>query len=329
MVAAPRHIAALTAALAAVVSLAGCGSGSSPGQALVRVGDAPITRATLSHWMTVMRGGPGDPAGGGDNALRRQALQFLISSQWLIGEASHQGLSIDEREVRKQVEREEQTSFPGGPAELRQFLKSTGQSVADVELQARSELARAKLRGMLDRSAGRPTRAQIAFYYARNRGRFHVPVRREARFTNRKTRAAAEKLKREVEAGKSLTSPAQRRVGELFAGAGAPPSQRNDYERAIFAAPPHRVAGPFHIHADYFLYEVAKVIPATTRTLRQVEGQIRKQLLDERRRQTLGAFIKAWRARWTARTDCAPGYVVQKCRQYRGPLAAEDALELK
>jgi foldase protein PrsA len=328
-VAAPRHIAALTAALAAVISLTGCGNGSPAGQVLVRVGDTPITRATLDHWMTVMKGGPGDPAGGGNKALRRQALQFLISAQWLIGEASSQGLSIAQREVRQQVEREEQTSFPGGSAELREFLKSTGQSVADVELQARTELAQAKLREMLERSAGQPMRAQIAAYYARNKGSFRVAERREARFTNRKTKAAAEKFKREIEAGKSLTSPAQRRVGELFTSAGAPPDQRNDYERAIFAATPHRVAGPFHIHADYFLYEVAKVIPATTRTLRQVEGQIRKQLLDKQRRQTLAAFVKAWRSRWTSRTDCAPGYVVQKCRQYRGPLAAEDALELK
>jgi hypothetical protein len=48
--------------------------------------------------------------------------------------------------------------------------------------------------------------------------------------------------------------------------------------------------------------------------------------------QVLAEFIKAWRAKWRAKTSCQPGYVVEKCRQYKvtssTPAPAENPLTL-
>jgi hypothetical protein len=40
------------------------------------------------------------------------------------------------------------------------------------------------------------------------------------------------------------------------------------------------------------------------------------------RQRALAAFLRGFTARWTARTSCRPGYVVQECRQFPGPKAA-------
>jgi hypothetical protein len=60
----------------------------------------------------------------------------------------------------------------------------------------------------------------------------------------------------------------------------------------------------------------------------QVRRSIAASLAHERWVRALRIFIIAWRRKWTAKTDCQPGFVVQKCRQYRGPRFPGDPLAL-
>lgn len=317
------HIATGAAALLLAVSLAACGGGSSSGQVIARVGGEPITAGTVDHMVAVLKGGWTSPGTGGgrDQALRRQALQLLITSRWLIGEAASRGIAISGPEVRRKIDVVERMDFPGGVAELREFLKATGQTVAELELQAKAELAQAKLHQLAIASAPAVTQAQIAAYYAAHRSSFLVPERREARFTNRKTRPEIMQLKREIEAGRSITSPAQRKVGELFTSARVPPG--DPYEQAIDSGKLHRVAGPFKLGADEWLYEVVKIIPGRQRTLAEVAGSIGRRLTSERTNAAVAAFTSAWTSRWTAMTDCTAGHVVSGCRQYQGGATSE------
>lgn len=303
----------------------GCG-GPSSSDVVARVGDESIAKASLTHWITVLKGGPSAPTGSAssERALRKEVLELLISSRWLIGEAARRGISISRHEVRQQIGRVEQVEFAGGTSELSGFLKSTGETVADLELRAEDELASAKLRRLAIASVPSVTEAQVAAYYSQHKQSFIVDGRREARFINRKSRAAAEKVKQEVEAGKSLTPPGRRRVGEIFEGAHVPPSPGNEYEEAIDASPPHKVAGPYPIGNDFWLYEVVRVIPAHQKTLSEVASAIGRRLTGARRRAALMGFVDAWRTQWTAKTDCKPGYVVSRCRQYAGPAARDD-----
>jgi parvulin-like peptidyl-prolyl isomerase len=315
------------AVLAFATALAGCGSNGSGGQVIARVGDEPITRSALEHWTRVLAGGTAvanDPAANRGHALRERALEFLISSKWLIGEADRRGVVISGREVRQQIDRLEKVDFPGGVEELREFLKSTGQTMADVELQARAELASVKLRELAVANAKEASAAEIATYYARHKHRYLVPERRLALFDNTKKRDKAERIKRKVEAGQSLTPEVRRSVGEIYAGAKVPPG--DPYEAAIDSAKPGVVTGPFSIGADFWLYKVVKVIPAHQRTLAQVARSIRHQITAEHRRAALRSFIRFWTARWATETDCAHGYVVRGCKQYSQVQSPADEL---
>jgi hypothetical protein len=316
---------ALSALVLLGVAIYGCG-GPSSSEVVARVGDAPIAKASLTHWITVLKGGPSATTGSAssERALRREVLGLLISSRWLLGEAARHGISISRHEVRQQIGRVEQIDLAGGTSELSGFLKSTGETVADLELRAEDELASAKLRRLAIASVPSATEAQVAAYYSQHTKSFMVDGRREARFINRKSRAAAEKVKQEVEAGKSLTPPERRRVGEVFEGAHVPPHPGNEYEEAIDASPPHKVSGPYPIGNDFWLYEVVRVIPAHQKPLSEVASAIRRRLTRARRRAALAGFVDAWRTQWTAKTDCMPGYVVSLCRQYAGPAARDD-----
>jgi hypothetical protein len=323
----PRQIAMCGALVAATVGLTACGGSD---DVAARIDGAPITKAAIGHWTSVLE--PGASASGSPGqrgqARQRRAIDFLISARWLVGEAASRGLGVSRQDVQQQVA-ERQAAFAGGEAEYHKALAAKGEDVGDVELQVQAELASARLRQLATASLERVTPSQVAAYYAHHRQRFVLPERRVVRMSNRKTRAAAAQLKREVDAGQSLTSVAQHMVGEGLMTFESAPGARNQLELAVYAARPHHVVGPFKgSDVEYDVFEVEQVIPPVSQTFARVKDTIRTLLLEERARRALADLGAAVNAKWTPRTKCDPGYVVQKCSQYNGPKAPEDPLSL-
>jgi hypothetical protein len=321
--------ALLVPPLCAVLVACGSQGSDAPGALIARVGGISITNATLVHWVKVLDGGgSSDPPGARGSGLRSRALEFLISSHWLIGEAESRRILIARKEVLQQIDRIEGQTFPGRLPELRQLLKPTGESVGDVELQASAELAAIKLRAFAESSAPPVTTKQIATYYASHKGAYFEPEVRLAWHTNTKKFATAARLKREIEAGEtSLPTRAQRHVGEEFAAAHVPPGN-DQYEQTIDSIPARKLSGPFHIRNDFFLYEVRVVIPSRQHTLPEVSGPIRRRLGESRRHEALEAFLTSLGARWRAKTDCASGDLVLRCRNFRSAQPVAHLLEL-
>jgi hypothetical protein len=315
----PRLAACLI--LASLLGLSACGE-SSDGVA-ARIGHSTITKASVAHWMSVLAGGRDRPKPN-DRALRARALDFLISSIWLTGEAAQRGLGVSQQEVTHSLTEREKASFPGGAREYHDFLKASGESLTDAELQARAQLAAAKLRALALKRAGAVSSSQIAAYYRQHRSSYVTPERRVVQITNRKTLAAARRLMGEVRRGRGLISRAQRQVGEGWVTVSSSPSRRNALEKAIYAAKPKVLAGPVEAAGVYDVLRVQRVIPPTTQTLAGLRGVILRKLLDRRRAAALARFARAWRTRWAARTDCWHGYVMPGCREYDGPRALPD-----
>jgi foldase protein PrsA len=310
--------------LIAVTGFAACGS-SVPDSVVVRVGQTAITETTVDHWMSAMAGGRivRDPSKQ-DQTLRQQALAFLISSQWLIGEATNQGLKVSKQEIEQRFKEKKNTSFPGGEAEFHEFLKTTGQTVSDVMLEVKAELASSKIRQKVASREPKITQVQIAEYYTRNKQRYVRPERRELAITNRKSRAGIDQLIREIESGKSLASVTQLESVQRQATSGDK-DKSNALEKAIFSAKPN-VLDSAKLRVDYYLFKVKQITASSEQPLAQVQSSIRKQLTAEQQQRTLAEFIKAWRKKWTAITDCHTGYVVPGCRQYKGPIVPEAGL---
>jgi hypothetical protein len=313
-----REAAVCAVVLGALITLESCGSGASD-PVVVRVAGVSISRATVDHWTTAIAGGRVTRDPSRRQSLREQALNFLISSDWAIGEALARGLKPTKREIEQQLQQKRSASFPGGEDEFREFLKQSGRTLQDATLEAKAEWAASQLRRLAAR--GEPEiSAQVAAYYSSHKERYLIPEQREVEITNRKHPAEVVKLKREVESEKkSFSRFSQRGIAER------PRRLIPKLDRALFSAKPDVLTGPIKQRVDYYLFKVTRIVPAKRRPLAQVEEQIRKQLAARQRRETMAGFIKAWRSRWIARTRCSPGYVVQKCRQYSGDKAPEDA----
>jgi foldase protein PrsA len=308
-----------------IAGVAGCG-GSVQGPVAVRVGDITLGASAVNHWTKAIGlGSEVDRSlGKSHGAPREQALHFLISASWLIGEAAERGLAVSEATVKHRLQ-ERIESVPDGKSEFEAEISSTGRTVADVELEIKAETAAMRLRAMVARRARRVTQADVAAYYWRHRLRFRVPEVRLADLIEgiHGTRAVAIALGRRIGPGRSFAGRSLHEHVARLAPSKTARRDNTDLLRTIFAAEPDRIAEPARFHNAWVLVLVRKVVPGRIKSLAEVKEGITSQLTSQRSHVTLLDFLAAFRSKWTARTDCRPGFVVQKCSQYRGAKVPE------
>ena len=99
------------------------------------VGSESITGATYSHWATVARMSEAPASGKGlppsTAQTRTEALGFLISSDWVLGEARDLHIVVPAAQIKRQFDRVKAQQFRTR-AQFEAFLRSSGETVADL-----------------------------------------------------------------------------------------------------------------------------------------------------------------------------------------------------
>ncbi len=309
-------------ALLVTLGVFGCGN-SANGPAVVRVGPDAIGERTVTHWAHVIeRGGMlGESSGGERGAPRERALDFLISSTWLAGEAERLGLAVPSQAVdRGALER----SAASGD-EFDERLHSTGQTAADVKQEVRAELTLAAIRGSLAKRAAQVTDDEVAAFYQSNRRMFIESESRDVDLIETlPSRAAALALVRRVGGGSRFAKKAFHEKPSRASIAKWKQLDKKAVLRAIFATRPGVVSRPMRLGESWIVFVVRRIIPASLEPLAKARGKIVQILTARRHAQITAQFDREYKAHWTARTSCRPGYVVQGCAQYNGPIAREE-----
>ncbi len=312
------------AMLSAAVTIASCGSGkSSP--AVAQVGGASIDRTTVDHWASVIKrqSALGASVGRSTGTYRERALGFLISSDWLVGEAAARGLEVSDSEVERGL-KDRIESVPNGRSEFQAELASTHQTIRDVELEVKATLAMEKLQEWLSRRVSDVSEAEVADYYRHNLRKFRVPDQRVVDLIeDLPSRAEATALGDRLGPGQRFTKKAIREIVPRQTPYEAAHSENHQLVHAIFAAEPGKVGGPASFNNHWVLLVVRKLVPGSVKPLASVKAEISKRLLDRRRQVTVTNYIASYRRKWTSRTTCRPGFIVQKCSEYRGRVEPE------
>jgi SurA N-terminal domain len=124
----------------------------SPEQLVACVGTRPITGAEFLHWSHVARKALETPAvetrakdaRGSAAAIATEVMGYLISSDWVQAEAQERGIVVSETAVRHTFDHIRDVQFPKR-REFRAFLRSSGQTVADLLLRVRLNLLSARI----------------------------------------------------------------------------------------------------------------------------------------------------------------------------------------
>jgi foldase protein PrsA len=310
----------------AAAALTACG-GTPKDAVVVRVGDVAIAKGTVDHWTSVIErkgaftGFRGQPQG----SARRRALALLISSHWLIGEAARERVLPPESALDEAVEAREQEA-PG----FARRLRATGETVPDVKLEMRAELAGETIREQLADRASRVSRRDVLDFYRANAAQFRAPeVRVVDLLENLPSASAATALVRKIGTGARFAKLAYREHVTRSPGIMATHEKALVVE-AIFAARPGAVSRPVQLNHHWAVFVVRRIVPPRPQRLASVRGEVLKRLNVTRQRAIATSFDREFLARWRAKTSCRSGYVAPGCPQAHEPLGRyEDPFSLR
>ena len=128
------------------------GAGSSV-NAVAFVSGAPIPKTSYAHWLAIEKslGATGSPA--------HQALGFLITSQWVLGEAAARHITVSEAEVKQHFAELVHKSFPK-TGSLKKYLSKSGETEADLLARIKVELLASRIAAKI--TAGKSTAQRSA-----------------------------------------------------------------------------------------------------------------------------------------------------------------------
>jgi foldase protein PrsA len=349
---------ALCAFFVPAAVLAGCGG--IPGNAVADVDGNSIEKTAFEHWMGVLAKSGGQkptatppqppdykacvadkrkttpkPAKGQPKvtdtalktqckkdyeALRTQALQLLISVQWIQGEADQMGVKVTDAEVKKSFDQQKKQAFPKAP-DYAKFLKNSGQTQADIDQQVRLELLRNKIIKKATAGSDKVSDAQIKKFYDTNKTRFAQPERRDLRIVLTKTKAKAAEANKALDGGESFAKVAKRlSIDQASKSQGgklpgvAKGQQEKALDTAIFNAKKGKLVGPVKTQFGYYVLEVTKVTAASQQTLQQATATIKQTLASQNQQKALTRFANGYQKRWRAKTECRDGFKTPECK---------------
>ena len=258
-------------------------------------------------------------------SLQQEVLGFLISSSWVLGEAGSLGVKVSDKEVKKRFEQIRNQQFPKS-AEFEKFLANSGQSVSDLLLRVKLNLISSKIQQKIAKQKAKVTQSEIEKYYHENQQRFSVPEKRDLELILTKTEGAAKKAKAEVESGKSFASvaksssidPTSKANGGQLPGV-VKGQEEKSLDQAVFSAKKNVLSGPVKTAFGYYIFRVKNTTAGSQQTLQQARATIKAQLTATQQQSALTNFVKRFKAKWTAKTECRAGFVVMDCKQYKAP----------
>ncbi|HEX4837417.1 MAG TPA: peptidyl-prolyl cis-trans isomerase [Solirubrobacteraceae bacterium] len=259
-------------------------------------------------------------------ALKQQVLGFLISANWVLGEASDQGVKVSDNEIKKQFNQIKSQQFPK-EADFQKFLANSGQTVSDLLLRVKLDMLSSRIQKKVTKDAAKkPSQKEIAAYYEQHKSQYGQPERRDILIILTKTQAQAEKAKQEIQSGKSFASVAKKYSIDPVskASGGSLPGvvkgqEEKALDTAVFTAKLNVLGGPVKTPFGYYIYEVKKTLPASQQALSQVQSSIQQQLTAQKQQKALSEFVKNFRKKWEARTECRAAYSVKDCKGYKAP----------
>jgi foldase protein PrsA len=257
-------------------------------------------------------------------SLQQEVLGFLISSSWVLGEAESLGVKVSDKEVKKEFEKIKNEQFTQ-PGEFQKFLASSGQTVSDLLLRVKLNMLSTKIQQKISKKKA-VSQAEVEKYYNEHKSQYGTPEKRDVRIVLTKTEAQAKEAKKEIESGKSFASVAKSKSidptskdtgGELKDVVKG--EEEKALSEAIFSAKKGVLGGPVKTPFGYYIYEVTATTPGSQQTLAQSQAAIKQQLAATGQQTALSKFVKEFRKKWEAKTECRSDYMVQDCHGYKKP----------
>jgi parvulin-like peptidyl-prolyl isomerase len=253
--------------------------------------------------------------------LRDATMSQLLTSRWVQGEAQDRGITPTNTDIDNYI----QQRF-GGHAQFLKAAKQAGFTPSQGRQQISLIVVSQQIQQQVLPSTPTVSTDEVKQFYLANQSQFQQPEVRDVRQIVNKNLAQVTQAKALLTkddspqswkkvAAKFSTDKATKNNGGLRQGV-AQGQTEPTVEKQIFSAPTGQLVGPIKGQAGYYLVEVESVTPAKTTPLAGVSSQIQQQLSQGKQQDIAQAFQQHFIDKWTSRTFCASGYVMDRCENF-------------
>ncbi len=259
--------------------------------------------------------------------LKKAALGELLDAIWIQGEAEELGISATQKQIATELAQIKQQNFKE-PGTYAKFLKTSHFTQADVNARVKLQLLSTQIQERITKSAPPASKSEISDYYNASKAtQFTTKPTRDVRIVVNKDKAKAAKAKAQLSKDDSPTnwkkvvgessSPTAKAKGGLSPGI-SEEVLKGPLKTAIFGSATGEVIGPVNYEGSFFVVEVEKLNPEKVQTLDEVRSQISAQLAQQTQQTFFSEFVTQYQSKWTSRTFCASGFVIERCANYVG-----------
>lgn len=355
-------LGAFFVAIALAVSACGSSSGGVPGNSVAVVAGNPISTQAFNHWMYVLAKtqaaqAPGQPVIVPNDppnftkciaqvkaeipslaktstktlkadcqrvftSLSNTVMDYLIKAYWYQADAHKMGITVTNAQVQQALAKAKKGQFSTN-AQFQAFLKSTGQTLADVNYRIKVEKIYSKL---LAKHPTKVTSADVANYYNAHKSQFGTPETRDLKIVLAKSAAQANAAKSALQSGQSWAvvakkysiDPTTKNKGGVLTNV-SKGQQDAALSKAAFAAAPNKLIGPVKGQFGYYVLEVTKIHPATQKSLAQSSALIKQTLTNQAQSNAANAVVSHAKQDWQSQTKCRTTYAMADCAGYKAP----------
>lgn len=320
----------LVALVVLVATACGGDDQSVPADAVAVVDGTPITKVDLDalltrakkSYATEKRSFP--KAGTAEyQALQTQAVAFLVQRAEYDKQAGELKIVVTDKEIQERVDQVKKQYFAGNQAKLDKQLKVQGYTTESFRDDIEAQLLSEKIYDEVTKDAA-VTDAQVTKYYNDNKSQYTVAESRDVRHILVKTKAEGDKVYAELKAGGnfgalakkySLDPGSKANGGKLTITRGQTVAP---FEQTAFLLAVNQISRPIKTEFGYHVIEpLSKVKPGTTTPLADVKAQIKSQLLEKAKNDSI--------TKWTTDTSKAFESKIAYATGFAPPAAATDS----
>lgn len=246
--------------------------------------------------------------------VRNQAMQQIINLDWVKAEAERQGLKLRKAEIARELNNVIKQSF-GNQKGYESFLKESGLTQADVDLNIIGQIGQQKIVTALQKNDKPPTKAEVTRYFEQKKAQYVQPETRDLRLIKVADEKTAQDVYNQLKAGgswkalaqKFSTDDATKANGGVVLGATAD-TQPPEFGGTVFKAKSGTLLTPVKTSLGWYVVRVQKITPEKQPVFKELEAQLTQALQQENQQKAIDNFKTLFYARWGARTECADGY---------------------
>ena len=318
-----RSLLLAAAALAALTLVAaGCGdSDEVPADAVAVVDGTTITRASLDELLARAKKSYTQqkrefPKAGTPEyqSLQNQAVAYLVQREEYAREADDLGVEVTDAQIAKKIDEVKKQFFQNDQKKFEAGLKQQGYTLDALRDDVRAQLIS---EGIYENVTGavKVSDADLRKYYDENKSRYSVAESRAVRHILVKTKAEADRLHDQLESGgnfatlakqSSLDPGSKDQGGKLTVSRGQTVAP---FDKAAFSLKTNELSDPVKTEFGYHLIQPLAAVKAGSVTpFAEVKGQIRTQLLEERKNKAVNDWASDIQKEYEDKVTYAAGF---------------------